>query len=54
MARANPMMHFITVVRAVMLKGSGLLDVWRDLVFLAGAGALVLTVAVQQYHKRAA
>ena len=53
-ARANPMMHFITVVRAVMLKGSGLLDVWRDLVFLAGAGVLVLTAAVQQYHKRAA
>lgn len=53
-ARANPMMHFITVVRAVMLKGSGLLDVWRDLVFLAGAGTLVLTVAVRQYHKRAA
>lgn len=53
-ARANPMMHFIDMMRAVMLRGAGLADVTRQLAALAIAGALVLTVAVQQYHKRAA
>jgi ABC-2 type transport system permease protein len=53
-AQVNPMMHFITMMRAVMLKGAGLADVARQLVILAVAGALVLTVAVRQYHKRAA
>jgi ABC-2 type transport system permease protein len=52
-AQVNPMMHFITLMRAVMLKGAGLADVARQLVILAVAGALVLTVAVRQYHKRA-
>jgi ABC-2 type transport system permease protein len=53
-ARANPMMHFIDMMRAVMLRGAGLADVTRQLGTLAIAGALVLTVAVRQYHKRAA
>lgn len=52
-ARLNPMMHFITLMRAVMLKGAGVADVARELAVLAAASALVLTVAVQQYHKRA-
>lgn len=53
-ARVNPMMHFIDMMRAVMLRGAGLADVTRQLAVLAIAGALVLTVAVRQYHKRAA
>jgi ABC-2 type transport system permease protein len=53
-ARVNPMMHFIEMMRMVMLKGAGLADVVRQLVVLAVMGALVLTVAVRQYHKRAA
>ena len=53
-ARVNPMMHFIEMMRMVMLKGAGLADVVRHLVVLAVMGTLVLTVAVRQYHKRAA
>lgn len=53
-ARANPMMHFIAMMRAVMLKGATLTDVLPQLGVLAVAGTLVLTVAVRQYHKRAA
>ena len=53
-ARFNPMMHFISLMRAVMLKGAGLVDVARDLAVLATAGAVVLTIAVRQYHKRSA
>jgi len=53
-ARFNPMMHFITLMRSVLLKGAGFTDVAPQLAVLAVAGALVLTVAVRQYHKRAA
>jgi len=52
-AEFNPMMHFITLMRNVMLKGAGLADVARQLLILGAAGAVVLTVAVRQYHKRA-
>lgn len=53
-AQFNPMMHFISLMRAVMLKGAGLVDVARDLAVLATAGVVVLTIAVRQYHKRSA
>ena len=53
-ARFNPMMHFIALMRAVMLKGAGLADVAQELGILAVSSVVVLTVAVQQYHKRAA
>ncbi len=53
-ARVNPMAHFITLMRAVLLKGAGIGDVWPQLAVLAVAGTLVLTIAVRQYHKRAA
>ncbi len=53
-AQANPLMHFIVVVRAVMLKGAGFADVWRQLIALAVIGATLLSLAVKQYHKRSA
>jgi ABC-2 type transport system permease protein len=49
----NPVMHFTELMRAVMLKGAQIRDVQRELLVLAGAGALVLTVSVRQYRKRA-
>lgn len=53
-ARVNPMMHFITLMRAVMLKGAGVRDVAPQLAVLAVASTMVLTLAVRQYHKRSA
>jgi ABC-2 type transport system permease protein len=53
-AQVNPLMHFIALVRAVMLKGAGFADVWRQLAALAGIGVTILTLAVSQYRKRAA
>jgi ABC-2 type transport system permease protein len=52
-ARANPMMHFISLTRAVLLKGAGPADVATQLAVLAGSGALVLTGAVLRYRKTA-
>jgi ABC-2 type transport system permease protein len=54
MAQLNPVMHFIALVRAVLLKGAGLADVYRTLLILAGFGVAFVSLAVRQYAKRAA
>lgn len=53
-AQVNPLMHFIQLVRAVMLKGAGFTDVWRQLAALGAIGGAILTLAISQYRKRAA
>jgi ABC-2 type transport system permease protein len=52
-AEFNPVMHFIRMMRAVMLKGAGLADVYQTLLILAAYGAAVVALAVRQYAKRA-
>ena len=53
-AEASPVMHFVRLMRAVLLKGAGFSDVLHQLVMLALIGTVVLTLAVRQYRKRAA
>jgi ABC-2 type transport system permease protein len=53
-ARVNPMMHFIALMRGVMLRGAGFTDVLPQLGVLAVAATLVLSVAVWRYQKRSA
>ena len=53
-AQLNPLTHFVRLMRAVLLKGAGPVDVARQLLVLAGIGIVVLTLAVRQYRKRAA
>lgn len=52
-AQVNPMMHFIAMTRAILLKGAGFGDVWRQLLALALLGTAMLGLAVSQYRKRA-
>jgi ABC-2 type transport system permease protein len=54
MTEVNPVKHFIGIMRAVMLKGASLSDIIRPLGVLALFGAVVLSLAVRQYGKRAA
>lgn len=54
MAEVNPVKHFIWIMRAVLLKGAGLTDVWRPLGILAVSGVVALTLAVRQYGKTVA
>jgi ABC-2 type transport system permease protein len=54
MAQLNPVMHFIGLTRAVLLKGAGLADVYRTLGILAAFGAVFVGLALRQYAKRAA
>jgi ABC-2 type transport system permease protein len=53
-AEVNPVKHFIVIMREVMLKGAGLVDIARPLTILAVMGVIALSLAVRQYAKRAA
>ena len=52
-ANANPLMHFIALMRAVMLKGAGFVDVLPRLGALVVSGLVIMTFAVRQYRKGA-
>jgi ABC-2 type transport system permease protein len=54
MAQLNPVMHFMSLMRAVLLKGAQVADVARELVVLASFGVVALSFAVRQYHKTSA
>lgn len=53
-AELNPLLHFVDLARAVLLKGAGFADVRHELVMLALAGSTILAMAVLRYRKRAA
>jgi len=47
----NPIAYFVEVIRMIMLKGSGFMDISRNLLILGVYAILALTVAVWQYRK---
>src|SRR3954463_16168063 len=53
-SQANPVRHFVTISRAVLVKGAGLTDIARPLLILVGFALVTLTLAVRQYSKRTA
>jgi len=53
LTQVNPVKHFISIMREVLLKGATLRDIAPPLGALAAFGAVVLTLAVRQYSKRA-
>jgi ABC-2 type transport system permease protein len=53
-AEANPVKHFVGVMRAVLVRGAGLETVGPPILGLAAAGAGVLALAVARYRKSAA
>ena len=54
MAEANPVKHFVAVMRAVLVRGAGLETVGRPIAGLAVAGVGVLALAVMRYRKSVA
>lgn len=53
LAEANPMKHFLVLVRGVLLKGAGPGAVLRELLFLGGFAVLTLPAAIRVYSKTA-
>ena len=50
----NPVRHFVTISRAILMKGAGPADIARPLLTLTAFGAVTLTLAIRQYSKRVA
>ncbi len=51
---ANPVRHFVSISRAILVKGAGLADVARPLVTLIAFAVIAMTLAIRQYSKRTA
>jgi ABC-2 type transport system permease protein len=53
-AEVNPVKHFVSIMRAVLMRGAGLETVGRPILGLAVAGVAVLALAVVRYRKSVA
>ena len=50
----NPVRHFVTISRAILVKGAGPADIARPFLMLTAFGAVTLALAIRQYSKRVA
>jgi ABC-2 type transport system permease protein len=50
----NPVRHFVTISRAVLIKGAGPGEIAEPLLFLTAFAIIMLTIAVRQHAKRTA
>ncbi len=53
-AEVNPVKHFVSIMRAVLVRGAGVETVGRPILGLAAAGVAMLALAVMRYRKSAA
>jgi ABC-2 type transport system permease protein len=53
-SQLNPVRHFVTISRAILIKGAGPADIARPFLILTTFGAVTLALAIRQYSKRAA
>jgi ABC-type multidrug transport system permease subunit len=51
---ANPVRHFVTISRAILVKGAGAADIVQPVVTLVAFAIITLTLAIRQYSKRLA
>jgi ABC-2 type transport system permease protein len=54
LSQLNPVRHFVTISRAVLVKGAGLTEIARPFALLGVYAVVVLTFAVRRYKKRLA
>jgi ABC-2 type transport system permease protein len=54
LTQANPTMHYMVIMRAVMLRGAGLREIAQPLAVLAVLALAVFSLSVLRYAKRAA
>lgn len=46
-----PITHFLIIVRGILLKGNGFLEVWPQLLPILGFTAVVMTIGYVRYHQ---
>jgi ABC-2 type transport system permease protein len=51
-SQINPVRHFVTISRAILMKGAGPAAIVEPLSILAISAVVILTLAVRQYRKR--
>ena len=51
-AESLPATHFIRMIRGIVLRGATLMDLWPDLLWLAGFTTVGLLVAAKRFKKR--
>jgi len=50
----NPVRHFVTISRSLLVKGAGLQEIVQPLAILASFAVVTLALAIRQYSKRTA
>jgi ABC-2 type transport system permease protein len=53
MSAVNPVRYFMFALRAMFLKGAGLLELWKELLSMFIIGFTVFSAAVMLFHRRA-
>ena len=51
-AECLPLTHALRLIRGVMLRGAGLLELWPDVLALLAFTAIMMTVAILKFRKR--
>lgn len=46
-----PLTHFLIIVRGILLKGNGFLDVWREIIPILGFMLIVMFIGVKRYRQ---
>ncbi len=54
LSELNPVRHFVTIARAILVKGAGLREIAAPMLILTVYGIVVLLLAIRQYRKRTA
>jgi ABC-2 type transport system permease protein len=54
LSELNPIRHFATIMRRILMKGAGLADIARPLGILAAYATFILTIAIRRYRKQTA
>ncbi len=51
---ANPVRHYLVIVRGIFLKGTGVAVIWPELLVLLGMGLMILLFSASRFRKTAA
>ena len=51
-AEVLPLTHFLRLIRGIMLRGAGLLELWQDALALLVFISVMMTAAILRFHKR--
>lgn len=52
LAEILPLTHFLRLIRGVMLRGAGILELWPDLLALIAFTLVMMTLAIMRFSKR--